>query len=380
MNENIKNWGNVNHTDAQAFITPSFYRRTMVAHKLWTDTMQRAYDKLIEGKGTGADIITLQPIKPFMFDQRLDASRNLMIPNQHKNSEFILFPQLVNGETKLKALYDYMNKNNVDITNFNSAVKVGESGAIGFDELTSGTQTPLHHIINMEHRGIQQATPEHHIGTTGPIATQLNVGAIANLADKDKNGETVYYEVGNKRLTRDELHNHYIELIEASVIEAYDKVEDEFLTNGKLDWVKVSSILKLAAEGEQLPQDFVDAISYNQNTGKINLPPFDPLFSTKMQSIFHSMTRNKITKQKINQASLIQLSSVGLNNDLKLVFKSQEDRANYEKDLVESENITIFAELSDEYRISLEAKGYNEELWSELTKEEQEHAKKCATV
>ena len=92
------------------------------------------------------------------------------------------------------------------------------------------------------------------------------------------------------------------------------------------------------------------------------------------------MARNKITKQKINQASLIQLSSVGLNNDLKLVFKSEEDRANYEKDLVESENITIFAELSDEYRIPLEVKGYNEELWRELTKEEQEHAKKCATV
>lgn len=380
MNENIENWSNVNHTDAQAFITPSFYRRTMVAHKLWTDTMQRAYDKLIEGKGTGADIITLQPIKPFMFDQRLDASRNLMIPNQHKNSEFILFPQLVNGETKLKALYDYMKLNNVDIANFNSAVKVGESGAIGFDELVVDKKTPLHHIINMEHRGIQQATPEHHIGSTGPVSTQLQVNAIANLTDKDKDGNDVIYTINGRPFTHSQLQNHYIDLIEASVIEAYDKVEDEFLTDGKLDWVKVSSILKLAAEGEQLPQDFVAAISYNQNTGKINLPPFDPLFGTKMESIFHSMARNKITKQKINQASLIQLSSVGLNNDLKLVFKSQEDRTNYEKDLVESENITIFAELSDEYRIPLEAKGYNEELWRELTKEEQEHAKKCATV
>jgi len=380
MDSNIKNWGKVNHTDAQAFITPSFYRRTMVAHKLWTDSMQRAYDNLIQGKGTGADIITLQPIKPFMFDQRLDSSRNLMIPNQHKNSEFILFPQLVNGETKLKALYDYMNRNNVDIANFNSAVKVGESGAIGFDELTVDKKTPLHHIINMEHRGIQQATPEHHIGSTGPVSTQLQVNAIANLTDKDKDGNYVIYTINGRPFTHSQLQNHYIDLIEASVIEAYDNVEDEFLTNGKLDWIKVSSILKLAAEGEQLPQDFVDAISYNSKTSKINLPPFDPLFGTKMESIFHSMARNKITKQKINQASLIQLSSVGLNNDLKLVFKSQEDRVNYKKDLVESENITIFAELSDEYRIPLEAKGYNEELWRELTKEEQEHAKKCTTV
>lgn len=344
----INQYKNVNHTDAQAFITLPFYRKTMVAHGLWTKNMQDAYDKLIVGKGTGKDLIVLQPIKPFMFNQKFNSTRGIMVPNQHKNSEFILMPQLVNENPKLKALYDHMIDNNIDIANFNSAVKVGEYGSIGFDDSTNGTQTPIIHKIDMLQRGIQQETPEHHIGSSGKVNTQIQVNAIANLANVDINGEPVIYNVGNKKMNSNQLTEHYLDLINENLRSSYeDNFREEFLTNNKLDWTKVSNILKLAAEGEQLPQDFIDAISYNENTGKINLPPFDPLFGNKMEAIFHSMARNTITKQTAQQSSLIQLSSVGLADDLKLVFGTKEDREQYEKDLVESNNNANFTPESE---------------------------------
>jgi len=379
MNDRLDDYNSVNQTDAQAFITPQFYRKTMVAHKLWTDSMQRAYDNIMDGKGTGADMIVLQPIKPFMFNQKYNKERGIMVPNQHKNSEFILMPQLVNSNPELKALYDYMNENNVDIANFDSAVKVGEYGATKFDELVNKTSNPVIHQIDMLHRGIQQATPEHHIGSTGKFSTQLQVNAIANLTAVDTNGNNVMYKVGNKLLTASELQSHYMDLIEENLRSSYeDEVKKEFLTDDKLDWKKLSNILKLAAEGEQLPQDFVDAISYDENTGKIKLSPFDPTFGTKMESIFHSMFRNRITSQKIQQAALIQVSSVGLSDTLKLVFGNNKDRVKYEQDLVDSENILTFAKLNEEVLKSLELKGYNEEMWNTLTETEKEHAIKCS--
>ena len=344
----ISQYEKVNHTDAQAFITLPFYRKTMVAHGLWTKNMQDAYDRLIVGKGNGVDLIVLQPIKPFMFNQKFNQGGGMMVPNQHKNSEFILMPQLVNENPKLKALYDHMMDNNIDIANFNSAVKVGEYDSIGFDELTSGTQTATIHKIDMLQRGIQQETPEHHIGASGKVSTQLQVNAIANLQHLDVNGNKITYNVGNKKFNSKQLVEHYLDIIEENLRSSYeDSFRDEFLTDNKLDWEKVSNILKLAAEGEQLPQDFVDAISYDENTGKIKLPPFDPLFGSKMEAIFHSMVRNKITKQTVQQSSLIQLSSVGLSEDLKLVFGNKEDREQYEKDLADSNNNANFTPESE---------------------------------
>lgn len=314
-----------------------------------------------------------------MCNQKFNQGRGIMVPNQHKNSEFILMPQLVNENPKLKALYDHMMDNNIDIANFNSAVKVGEYDSIGFDELTSGTQTATIHKVDMLQRGIQQETPEHHIGASGKVSTQLQVNAIANLQHLDANGNEIIYNVGNKKFNSKQLVEHYLDIIEENLRSSYeDNFKDEFLTDNKLDWKKVSNILKLAAEGEQLPQDFVDAISYDENTGKIKLPPFDPLFGSKMEAIFHSMARNKITKQTVQQSSLIQLSSVGLSEDLKLVFGNKEDREQYEKDLADSENIITFAKLNDDVRSSIELKGYNEEMWNTLTETEKEHAIKCA--
>jgi hypothetical protein len=119
--------GRVNVTDAQAYITLPFYRRTMISLGRWNDRYQDAYDRLEVGNGTASDIeLVMQPLKPFVYGMVFDEERQKMVPVQHKNSEFLLLPQFVKGNPVLEELYEKMHDdtNPIDVVNFEYAVKV----------------------------------------------------------------------------------------------------------------------------------------------------------------------------------------------------------------------------------------------------------------
>ena len=129
-----------------------------------------------------------------------------------------------------------------------------------------------------------------------------------------------------------------------------------------------------------MSEDFVNSLRINETTGNLHIALFDPLVANKVDSVFTSMFRNRVTNQKINQMALVQVASVGLDNSLKLVFKSQEFEEGFKQDLVESEKIITFAKLEADVKDLIEKKGYTEELWNTLTEKEKEHAIKCATI
>ena len=116
------------------------------------------------------------------------------------------FPSLVNKNAKLKSLYDYMTTNNISIANFESAVKAGLNGTIALDDIVSG-KTAKVQLNEMLHRGIQMATPEHHIDSTGKHGSQIRALVIADL---DAN---TTYTIDGKPYKSDELVEHYQELI-----------------------------------------------------------------------------------------------------------------------------------------------------------------------
>ena len=82
----------INHADAQAFITPEFYKETMIANDLWSDAMEVTYQKALKGEASLEELVVFQPIKPFMFNHNFNSEYNFMVPVQNKNSEFVLFP------------------------------------------------------------------------------------------------------------------------------------------------------------------------------------------------------------------------------------------------------------------------------------------------
>ncbi len=335
-----------NQTDAQAYITLPFYRMTMISESKWTDKHQSAYDRMMAGKGTAKDIVlVMQPRKPFMYTQIFDKGIQRMVPVQHKNSEFLLLPQLVKNNPKLRKLMDHMVKENIGIANFESAVKTGLSGSVkatkvlevkdgveyetyvqNLDELESATI----HEIPMIDRGMQMEVSEHHIDTKNNFGSQIRKIIMSDLMLGhdyviDSHGK-------NKPISKraEDLYDTYESIIVQNLKDAYEEVKEEFTIDGKIDWKKIHDLLLREGISRGESEQFERAIAYVGEYDRLALPLFHPVHSDRIQAILTSLFRNRVTKQKISGGAFVQLSSFGLANELKLVFDTKVD-SYYEK-------------------------------------------------
>lgn len=131
----------VNVTDAQAFRTlPSLRSLLDMAGGQWTPAMEESFQRFQSGKWDMADFYTIwQAIKPVVYTQVLKPDGiggQMMVPQYHKNSETVLlavYGMVANAAGKspmIKALNQWMLDNNVDVAQYESAVKVGGQGII----------------------------------------------------------------------------------------------------------------------------------------------------------------------------------------------------------------------------------------------------------
>lgn len=130
----------VNVTDAQALRNVESMRSILDMIGQWTPEMQAALERFEEGSWDMSDFnLVWQTIKPFVFTHipKPDGKGGFIkVPHQNKNSEYLLLSAfaLVAGETgkspKLRAIDKFMRNHNIDVVEFESAVKVGGQGAI----------------------------------------------------------------------------------------------------------------------------------------------------------------------------------------------------------------------------------------------------------
>ena len=137
---------NINATDGQAFRSLKSYRAIMDMLGSWTDQMDAAFDRLTNGTWDISDFnIVWQTIKPFVFGNVETSSGitdnngqdiKLRTPHQNKNSEFLLLATYQALGTALttspqaRALSKFMEESDIDVIQFESAVKVGGNGII----------------------------------------------------------------------------------------------------------------------------------------------------------------------------------------------------------------------------------------------------------
>lgn len=131
---------NVNVVDGQAFRSLKSMRSLLDMMGIWTDDMQKAFERFEKGEWDMSDFnIVWQTIKPYLFTNTLKSDGlggKQRVPIQHKDSEFLLLSiyQLVAAATgknnKLRAINQFMDDKNIDVILFESAVKVGGQGAV----------------------------------------------------------------------------------------------------------------------------------------------------------------------------------------------------------------------------------------------------------
>ena len=336
----IKKFKEVNVADAQAYRSLSSYRAILDMSGQWTDDMQEAFDHFQSGTWTMKDFnIIWQTKKPYVYTQvnnmsGVEGHTGIKTPVQHKNSEFLLLAmyQMVAGplakSEKLRAINDFMEQNNIDVVQFESTTKVGKQGVIDLNKVNgynqvkealknatsqNGVENPnVVHKVSYEDYGIQSATPEHAIDAVQLVGTQ-----IRKLITADISPNTII-EFDGKKMTKQEWLDMYNKINTENILQAFREVDEIFK-----DPKQVEKILLEEMRGNQrYGIDMIRACTLDKN-GNFNIPLFDPVQSQRVQTLLNSIIKSRITKQKIRGGALIQVSSYGLTDELKIVFEGE---------------------------------------------------------
>ena len=369
----------VNVADAQAYRSLSSYRAILGMSGQWNDDMEKAYNNFKSGNWDISDFnIIWQTKKPYVYTQvntmsGIEGHTGIKTPVQHKNSEFLLLAmyELIAGplgkSSKLRAINEFMEENNIDVVQFESTTKVGKQGVINLNtklnmtseekaeldsklenrEITQdqynktikektipitsykdtitilkeatglgkGVENPnVVHKISYEDYGIQIATPEHAIDATQLIGTQIRKLITADISD-DPN---LRIEVNGKKMTKQEWLDLYNAVNTENIIQAFTKIDKIFKDPKKIE----EELLKEIRSNQRYGIDMMRACTLDEN-GQFNIPLFDPVQSQRVQTLLNSIIKNGITKQKIRGGALIQVSDYGLTDELHIVFEGE---------------------------------------------------------
>lgn len=331
----------VNVADAQAYRSLSSYKAILGMSGQWTDDMETAFEHFKEGNWDMKDFNTVwQTKKPFVYTQinnssGLEEHTGIKTPVQHKNSEFLLLA-IYNGisnslknSPKMKALNQFMEDYQIDVIQFESAIKVGKQETINLEDvvtykevyerleertgLKTGNENPnVVHKISYEDYGIQTPTPEHGIDSFQLIGTQIRKLISADLSDKIK------ITIGNKTLSKKEWIDLYNKINTENILQSFLNVNKIFSDPKEVE-KELQSVIK---GNPRYGAEIAKACTLDEN-GNFNIPLFDPIQSNQIQTLLNSIIKNKITKQKIRGGAFIQVSGYGYTDDLHIVFEGE---------------------------------------------------------
>lgn len=343
-----------NVADGQAYRSLTSYKEMLKDFGELEKDVEDAFDRIINTHQWDMGdlrLITLA-IKPYMYSviptdrdtERLDGSQNkITVPTQHKNSEYPILAALgaisleLKDNTALKALSKFMDKNKIDIIQFNSAVKVGEVGVAtikwdsdmdsivdsldkycGFDISEDGISTRVHQIPTSDW-GEQQKKPEHLIDKQQLVGSQPRRLILADIPDTNEDGSPYIITVNGKPYTKEKFVQHYQKLISENILEDFREVNEIFKDPRKLG----EFLREQIASSSKYDTDLMDMFTWNQEENRFNIPFWDQSIANRVEELLNGLIRNRISKQKMRGGSAVQTASVGMTNKLNVRYKDE---------------------------------------------------------
>lgn len=367
-NNIIKQFKEINVTDAQAFSSPTSYRKKALVFGKWNDEYEEIYQRLIKGQASLSDVKkAFQPLKPFVYSQISKDSgvegpiKTIKEPVQYKNSEYLLIMAgaLLQGEDTgrpnlLRVIFDIMEESakenpsrGIDTVQFESAVKSGLQGALDIQQFQNHAnakegeklakdllkssiykegiynQTFVHEVP-YEDYSIQQEVPGHFIDHEQAHGSQVRAITISDL-DSGTKDNPVYYEVDGKKVTASEFKNIYEQTIADNIEEDIKLLEIILKLDGTQKEKNIAISQMLTREIINNPRYGVDllyACSLDAD-GNFRIPLGDPIQSKRIEQLINSIIKNTINKQEIPGGPLVQVSNFGTSKELNIKFKSK---------------------------------------------------------
>lgn len=364
----IEQFESINVADAQAYSSPTSYRKKAFVFGKWNKKFEEIYEKLKKGEYNYSDLqVAFQPLKPFVYSQIEKSSKvdgpitKFKVPVQHKNSEYLLImaDAILQGENTgrpnlLRAVFDVMEKSTevnpikgIDTVQFESAVKSGLHGAIDikqfqytpggelaakelleslmYNEDGSYNETFVHEIP-YEDYCLQQEVPSHFKDHSQAHGSQIRYIIPSDLDTKDSEGNDITYNVEGKKLTASEFKQEYENTIADNIKQSIEDLSKELNLTGTRKEKNVSLSKLLTREILNNPRygtDLLLACSLDEN-GEFRIPLGDPIQSKRVEQLLNSIIKNKINKQTIAGGPIVQVSNFGTSKELNIRFKSKD--------------------------------------------------------
>ena len=358
-----------NESDGATYIHPNRRKEQLESLNRWTPEHEEAHQRILAGKETIEDLMLInppfKPEKPFIFTHITVEGKQ--VPIQIKNAETVLTKSFAETSSELTALYNDMEAGKFTAVMFESAVKVGgvgnkvdAKGKVRFGEysLKDGQyvlsdNTYIHELPTADWR-LQQETPTHYIDERAGFGTQIKQ---LILGDMDLEGD--YVLLGQTYKGKD-IVKMYQTIVVQDLKESYKEVEKIFLTpDGKLNWQKITKELREEVIKRELGQDYLDAIEAipllvngEQIGYETKMPLYHPMLLYTVESLMNSIFRNRITKQKIKGGNLINTTSFGVSNQLRMIVDPETGTVTYQALLPHSSK--KFFPLTPEGKVDME--------------------------
>lgn len=371
----ISQFEDINVADAQAYNSPTSYRKKAFMFGKWSRKSEEIYQKLKKGEYNLSDLETaFQPLKPFVYSQVTKDSdvegapiKHMKVNMQFKNSEYLLImaDAILQGEKTgkpniLRAIYEVMEESaekyptqGIDTVQFESAVKAGLHARLDLNqclEMDNGEQiakalieaaiydedsgyynTTYVHEAPFEDYTIQQEVPAHFKDHEQAQGSQERMIIPSDLARIDANGDTVFYTFVDdgaiKSLTAEEFRAEYEKTIAENIQESIDRLYDELglnIPDKRVRNVALSKILqKEILSSPRYGMDLYIACSVDKD-GNFNIPLGDPIQSKRIEQLINSIIKNRVNKQKVAGGPVVQVTNYGTSTQLHIKFKDKQ--------------------------------------------------------
>ena len=349
----IKSWDKITSTDGQAFRSlPSFRQVYKMADKgAWTEKHEVAYNAIMDGKVTPDVINTLQSLTMIqnlktvgtgfeMVDTGIldDNGNNVLVrqPFLYKHSEAVMLaPYIAEALQKrmpqfqspiLKGLGNFMLKNKIDVVEFHSCVKMGDTGVISADEISS----PNGKTISAE--TIEQTLTDKLTSYKGAIHTvpYKYVGIAASTPVDYANVERSWSSQAIKMAWNDIMVDDTLTLPDGTIIKSQagkNMFYKIYASNIQTAWDTVVEEFKDPKAMERALQQALASKSYNSKDLKYALslikdfhgnlefaiPLISPVTGRAVQQLLYSIIRNRLGRSHTKGGNLIQQTSLGFD-------------------------------------------------------------------
>lgn len=325
IEKEAKAFSNVNVADGTAFISDKMCENLLKQRGAFTKAVENAFKIL---RSDSDDYLKMSQSYKIIHNAMISTQKYSAFGYRMENgtpvhyyNKYALFP-VFKGISYgfMKNLYEKMNdtENGVDVVLFTSAVKAGSRGAQRFDPEMSKEEIAnfsfKDHIYKQKYKHMRrQLNTDPRTDEIMSAGTQALKVVLSTLRD----GQT-YNILGPDgqihEATSSEVRDRVMELLNKIADSGWNKLQDQFFTNGNLDYSKLQDFLIHELLGRDADQNILDALQLNENKDGFIVDLNSVSNMTWVESILTSKVNKDVIDLQLKGNAFYQRSIFGMDS------------------------------------------------------------------